>query len=36
MATRGSTPKVLAVCAEVTAISASCWAVGLGLMAQSP
>ena len=36
MATRGSMPKTLAVSAEATAISASCWEVGLGLTAQSP
>ena len=36
MATRGSTPNVAAVSAELTAISASCAAVGSGLTAQSP
>lgn len=36
MATRGSTPKTRAVCAELMAMSASWLAVGLGLTAQSP
>ena len=36
MATRGSTPKMRAVSAELMAISASCCAVGFGFTAQSP
>ncbi len=36
MAILGSMPKALEVTAEDTAISASCSAVGFGLMAQSP
>ena len=36
MATRGVTPNWAAVRAEVTAMSASCSGVGLGLTAQSP
>ena len=36
MATRGSMPNILAVSAELIAISASCSAFGSGLTAQSP
>ena len=36
MATFGSIPNCLAVCADTAAISASCSGVGLGFTAQSP